>query len=337
MDRLYCTLNELIDELETPGVRAWKETQWLDKIRAASQWIDLNLGSFIPITEARRFDGEGGVDLWVDPLLAVTSIVDDTLTLQSTDYLLYPRQKLWENGPYVRITIDPDATTLAVWSLDDDIIVVTGRWGLYERTKSTGATASQADGTTTALEVSTAAEISPGAVLLIGTEQELVESTGSPMDSTADLAEDVDASEEEIDVTDGTKVAIGETIRVDFEQMRVRDKQSNTLLVERCWNGTKRTIHTSGTAVNVYRTFTVKRGANGTTAAAHTTAAISRYVPPDDVAHLCRKLAALKLKSAQSGFAGKVGNAELGEVFYMQEYPKDDIEKIRSNYFVPIL
>ncbi len=337
MDRLYCTLNELIDELDDPGVRAWKETQWMDKIRAASEWIDKAIGNFIPVTEARRFDGEGGVDLWVDPLLAVTSIVDDTLTLLSTDYLLYPRDRLWENGPYVRITIDPDATTLSVWSLEDDIIVITGRWGMYELTKATGATVAAQNNSSTDLVASSGAEISPGAVLLIGTEQELVEATGSPTDSTANLAEDVDSSEEEIDLSDGTKVAIGETIRVDFEQMRVRDKQTNTILVERGWNGTKRTTHTSTADVYVYRTFTVKRGANGTTAAEHTTASISRYVAPDDIAHLCRKMAALKLKSAQSGFAGKVGNAELGEVSYFKEFPETDIEKVKSNYFVPMV
>jgi hypothetical protein len=334
---MYCTLNELIDELETPGVRAWKETQWLDKIRAASEWIDKTIGNFIPITEARRFDGEGGIDLAAAPLLAVTSIVDDELTLTVSDYLLYPRQRLWENGPYCRITIDPDAPSLSVWSAGDDIIVVTGRWGMYELTKSTGATASQATSTETSLVVDNAANIGPGAALLIGTEQELVEATGSSTDSTANLGEDLDASEEEIDLSDGTKVNIGETIRIDFEQMKVRDKQTNTALVERGWNGTKRTTHANAADVYAYRTFTVKRGANGTTAAAHTSAAVSRYVVPDDITHLCRKMAALKLKSAQSGFAGKIGNAELGEVSYFKEFPEDDIKKVMSNYFVPVL
>src|SRR3970040_325024 len=111
MDRLYCTLAELIDDLQLPGVRS--EAALLARIQSASDWIDRNIGRFVPVTETRRLDGPGGLLLFIPPLTAVTSIDDDTTTLLTTDYLLYPRNRRWENGPYTRVEIDPDAGSLS--------------------------------------------------------------------------------------------------------------------------------------------------------------------------------------------------------------------------------
>jgi hypothetical protein len=335
MDRNYCTLTELIDDLDLAGVKAWKEQQALDKIKDASDWIDRHLGAFIPVTEIRYFDGYGGIDLWVGAVLAVTTIIDDGDTLASNDYLLYPLERLWELGPYDRITVDPDAPSFAAWSHKENVISINGRWGLYERTIATGATVSAQDGTSTALVVDNGAVIGLGAVLLIDNEQEMVEDYGATTDSTATLNGALDASSEEVAVSDGAQVNVNEIIKVEFEQMKVRDISGNTLLVQRGWNGTKKVTHADTTAVYVYRTFTVKRGVNGTTAATHSSAPVSRYVPPDIVNYLCRQMSTLMLKKAQSGYAGKVGNVELGEVFYMSEFPKGVIKEIKSTFFIP--
>jgi hypothetical protein len=335
MDRNYCTLTELMDDLDLAGVKAWKEQQALDKIKDASDWIDRHLGEFIPVTETRKFDGFGGIDLWVGAVLAVDTIIDDGETLQASDYLLYPLGRLWELGPYARITIAPDATALSSWSHEEDIISIAARWGKYEHTIDTGTTVSAQNDSDAALVVDNGAVIGLGAVLLIDTEQELVEAYGAATDSTATLNGDLDASSEEVPVSDGTKLGINEIIKVEFEQMVVRDISGNTLLVERGWNGTKKVTHAATTAAYVYRTFTVKRAVNGTTAAAHSTANIGRYVPPDIVNYLCRQIATLMLKKAQSGYAGKIGDANLGEVFYQNEFPKSVIKQIKSTFFIP--
>lgn len=335
MNRLYCTLAEVLDDLEEPGVS--KEAQALKFVYTASNWIDENLGKFIPVTEARRYDGNGRVEMMIDPILAVTSIVSDEITLLESDYLLYPRQRCWENGPYTRMRIGPDATSLAAFSSLRDSIVVTGRYGLYERSVATGATTASQLLAATSLVVDDASGISPGAVLLIGSEQELVRATGATTESGSDLDEELDASEEEVDVSDGTLLHAGETIKIDFEQMKVLDIKDDTLLVERGYNGSKKTSHESTAYVYVYRTFTVERGVNGTTAAAHTTAAVSRYAAPDEINYLCRQIAALMFRKAKSGYAGRTGNTELGTVFYHDEFPRDTIEKIRWDYYLPAL
>jgi len=37
------------------------------------------------------------------------------------------------------------------------------------------------------------------------------------------------------------------------------------------------------------------------------------------------------MRKAETGFAGKTGNVELGEVFYHNEFP-EQIEKVAKNY-----
>lgn len=66
-------------------------------------------------------------------------------------------------------------------------------------------------------------------------------------------------------------------------------------------------------------------------AAAHTNAAVSKYLVPDDVSWLCRQIAGLMVKKAESGFAGKSGNEATGETFYFNEFPSQ-IKEIKKNY-----
>lgn len=340
-DRLYANLAELEHDLNyDQGVR--DVSRALERIRAASDWIDQNIGIFIPKTEARRFDGPArdNQNLIVENLLAETEVKDDTDVLLTTDYLLYPRQRLWENGPYHRIQLDPDAVTISGFSPEDDIIVVTGRWGLYEETVDVGTDLNDASHTDskTALIVDDGSKISPGMVLRIGTEQFLVEDIGALTAAITTTNEALDASEEEVTVVDGSLVNVGEIIRVNFEKMRILDISTNDLLVARGYLHTKKVTHTTGANVDVHRTFTVKRGVNGTTAAAQAdNADINRYLPPWQVNWLCRQMGGLMEKKAATGFAGKTANVELGEVFYHDEFPEKVIDEIKQNYMVPIL
>lgn len=264
MDRLYACVSEVMDDI---GDDTKPHSELVYRcIRSASAWIDRRAGWFIPTTETRRFDGDGTGRLRVDPLLAVTTLVDDATTLTSTDYLLYPRGRHWENGPYTSIEIDPDSSH-GFWSDERDAIAITGRWGKYEESivlsGVTVANTTQITDSGTTLKVANGPAVSPGMVLKIESEQVLV--TG---------ISDLSAGE-----------------------------------------------------------YVVKRGINGTTAAAHANGvAISRYVPPDDVGYLCRHMAAVMREKARSKFAGKVGNAELGEAFYFQEFPKDPIKQVVGNY-----
>lgn len=337
MNRLYCTVDELLSELDAEGVKAFSEARILDKIRSSSEWITRNIGGFIPLADTRNFDGDGSNELDVDPLLAVTMLTVDGVSIASTEYLLYPLNRLWDGGPYLRLVIDPDATALFSFPRVRNANEIAGRWGLYEDHQATGASvASQEVGATT-LTVDNGGLISAGAVLLIEDEQQLVTGREAPTDSTANTNEAFAADDDVLTVTDGTQVKVGEIIRVNFEQMKILDVSGNDLLVIRGWNRTKRAAHLTAQDVYVYRTYTVKRGVNGTTAAEHTAKAVERYHPPADVSWLCRQMAGLMLKKADSGFSGRVGNEATGETFYYSEFPKGVIENVKNNYFVPRL
>src|SRR3990167_8932281 len=180
MDRLYATVAEVMSDLGDDT--APHNALIYQRIESASRYIEGKsaLGAnFIPLTAAKRYDGRGGKTIWVDPLTSITSIVDDTTTLASTDYLLYPRNRHFDPsyGPYTRIDLDPDAASLTAWANERDIVVVTGKWGKWEQTISTGLTVANTTSIAagvTALKVNDGGKMTAGMVLLCGSEQMLV-------------------------------------------------------------------------------------------------------------------------------------------------------------------
>ncbi len=159
-----------------------------------------------------------------------------------------------------------------------------------------------------------------------------MQSTGAATDSTGALGASLDANSDVLTMDDGSLINVGEVIQIGTEDMRVLKINTNEVYVERSWNGTLAASYSSATQVNVYRTFVVKRGINGTTAAAHDTKSASRFIPPSDINWLCRQIAGLMIKKAQTSFAEKTANIELGEVFYIDEFPRRQIAEIKKNY-----
>jgi hypothetical protein len=315
--QVYCTLDELISDLNLVG----NEAKLLDRIKAASTFIFRRIGQFIPIVETRSYQGNGSTTQQVDPLLSASSVTNNGTTI--TDYDLYPLNGYWQNGPHTRLEAD-----VASW----DVVEVDGAWGKYLESVSIGETVSQLVNATT-LTVANGANISPGMVLLLESEQELITGWGAATAATSLLAEALDEAEEEITVDDGTEFNEGEVIQISTEDCLVRMVRGDVLVVGRGWNNTTKQTHADDSPISVYRTVTVTRAVNGTTAAAHTTVAASRYVPPEDVNWLCRQMAGLMHKKAQSGFSGRVGNAETGESFYYNEFPSQ-IKEVKRNYQV---
>jgi hypothetical protein len=173
-------------------------------------------------------------------------------------------------------------------------------------------------------------------VLLIESEMQYVNGTGSPTAEVTALSAGCDNQTETLSVASSADLHPGEIIRVDFEQMKVLDKKTGKVNVLRGWAGTTKTAHASSADVDVYKVFTVERGVNGSTAAQHAAnAVIRRYTAPEDVNYLTRQIATLMMKKAQTGYAGRSGNAETGETFYNFEFPKDVIARVKRNYFIP--
>lgn len=334
----YCTVEELIGDLGLTG----DEAMLLSRIRAASKHILNTIGNFVPIGDTRTFLAGPSQTLPVFPLLAATTVTDYQTVIAASGYRLSPLNRLWLNGPYQWIEkaaaynerVWPDLDSGLCWDVNGSTIA--GKWGLYEELADLGTTVSQLISATT-LAVSNGSLVSPGMVLLIESEQEMVTAgNGGPGSADGTLATSlvngtITADEEMVTVDNGSEFHAGEVLRVEFEDMKIRRIAGNVLLCGRGWNGTTKAPHTDNSAVYVYRTFTVSRGMNGTTAAAHTSAAVSRYVIPEDVNWLCREVAGLMRMKAKVNFAAKSGSAELGEAFYFNEFPRQ-IETIKRNY-----
>ena len=332
--QLFCTAAELESDLGLAGsVRA---EVMLEKIAAASDFIQKRLGWFIPVTRTLYFNGMGRERLYIPALLGLTgSIVNDGNTLVDADFTYYPNGRHWANGPYSRLDVGPNALNISAWVSEDEGVVIPGRWGLYEETELTDATVNNTTSQSASqltLLVSDGSKVSPGMVLLIGTEQEHVTGWGDPTAAVTTLSVAVDAVTTEFTLA-AASLNVGEIGRIGLEQFKVLDKNGTLYYVQRAWNKTRQAVHTINSSVDVYRTVEVVRGVNGTTAAIHLNGvSVSRYKAPSDVNYLCRQIAALMLKKAQAGFAGKIGNADTGETTYTNEFPMIAMREIEDNY-----
>ncbi len=124
-------------------------------------------------------------------------------------------------------------------------------------------------------------------------------------DSGTATAEELDATETGVDVVDGTKVEVGNTILVESEQMYVTAVATNTL--------------------------TVVRGVNGTTAATHATAkTVYVYQYPGPVIEACLIQAARIWKRKDAPF-GVTGATEFGQASVIVRLDPD-VRQLLSTY-----
>lgn len=103
--QLFCTVSDLVADKQAPGL---DEARMFEAIKEASDVIQKDLGWFIPVILTRSFNGRGLIRLFVPPLLAVTSIINDAntdnpVTLTTADYILQPDHGFWAHGDSGRI------------------------------------------------------------------------------------------------------------------------------------------------------------------------------------------------------------------------------------------
>ncbi len=79
--------------------------------------------------------------------------------------------------------------------------------------------------------------------------REEIEDSGADIDEGAQYS----AADTTLTVTDGTKFATGQTIRIESEQLHIAAISVNDLTVERGVNGTTAATHDDGTDIDVYR------------------------------------------------------------------------------------
>lgn len=149
-----------------------------------------------------------------------------------------------------------------------------------------------------------------GSIVLIGTER-LITTARSMSDTGQNLQSNMDDNQSDtiVDVTDGTVFAVGEVILLGAERMLIIDIAGNNLIVDRAFDGTVLQAHTSPVDIYAARTFTVRRGALGSTAASHTALdSVYAHEFPGLVNELCIAEATVLLEQNSAGYARVVGS-----------------------------
>lgn len=325
MSNCYTTLEQFKEALAIHG--SDRDVLIARKIAAASRTIDEQMGRrFIPILATRYYPWpqrtrDARQHLWLDEdLISVDTdglkTANGTVTIDATDFLLEPVNT---GPPYRTIEIDlgDSVAADAAFGSDDSAqraVSVQGKWGYGEDTEAAGTLAVAIVATTaTTLVCSDGSLIDVGHTLLIGTEQLFV--SGRATVDTAcntDGALTGEANEITVTVDDGTKVKAGEVVLVNSEKFYVVDVVGNDLTVKRAWDASVLAAHDDTQDVYAFRTLTVVRGVNGTTAAIHLiNVAISKYAPPEPIQALCLALALFNYQQDKGGRTGIVGDTEL--------------------------
>lgn len=243
--------------------------------------------------------------LWLDgnDLISLTSMISGGIPI--TAYLLEPQRY---GPPYTRVEIDLHSNAgFGGGNTPQRNIEMTGVWGYRNDEATAGALAGAVDGSVATITVTDGAAIGVGDLIRVDSERLLVvgrqqTSTGQTLQSALTAS----SASTAVTVTDGTAYSVDEVILLDAESMLIVDIAGNTLIVKRAWDGSVLATHT-GSTIYASRTLTVERGALGTTAAAHDSAAsIYRFLYPPLIRRLGIAEAMSQLGLEKGGYARSV-------------------------------
>lgn len=285
--------------------------------RDADRLCNRQAGGFWPEVRTRRFDFPDVASptawrLWLDSpeLVSVTSVTSGGVTLDPASVLPRPD----DGPPFDRIELDRSSTaTFGLGSTPQRDVTVTGVWGYSLDVETVGALAASVSSTT-----ATTIDVTDGTVgvwdLLTIDSERLVVTGRANLDTTQVLGGSGLAGSSAavaVTVSDGTKFTVDEVLTVEAERLLVTDVAGNTLTVRRAFDGTVLTSHAAGVPIYAARRLTVTRGALGTTAATHSSAAaVKRHVWPDLVSDYVVAAAGASVIATSSGMARTAGSGE---------------------------
>lgn len=269
---------------------------------------------FYPEVDTRYFDwpvqGARPWRLWLNQheLISASALIAGGTTIAASNYFLRPD----DGPPFTHVEIDLSSSAgFSAGSTHQRAISIAGVYGHSADEEAAGALAEALDTTETGVDVTDSSAIGVGNIIKVDSERMIV--TGKGMLDTGQNVSTLTASKADVSITSITAgtLIVDETILVDSERMRVVDVAGTTVTVERAYDGSVLAAHTVGADIYAPRTLTVTRGALGTTAATHlTAAAITRHLVPDLVQELCVAKALNTLLQRRSGYARTIGSGD---------------------------
>lgn len=291
----YATCEQVARSLEVLN-SSYATAQILDTINAASRSAEGFLHRrFYPELRTVAFDwpttrslATWEIDLQDQELISLATV--DSGGTDITASCILRRGDDLDEPPYSTLSID--LSTSAAFSAGTTwqrAILVEGLYGEKDTdTSLAGAALSGAIASTSATSVTVAVsggqlDVGIGSLLLVGSERMLVVNRRMSTIGITTSQAMVDLQSNNSFTTAGaSSLAVGETILIDSERMKIRDIAGSTVIVERAYDGTVLADHSSGTTIYGLRTLTVHRGVLGSTAATHSDAAavyVHQYPP----------------------------------------------------------
>ena len=254
-------------------------------------------------------------------LISVNTLTAGGTVITGTDYFL----RRWDNidePPYTLIEINlSSSSSFRSGTTFQRAISIDGLWGDKDTDVSipSGSLGASINSSVTTIIINPSGGNYPvgvGSIVLIGTER-MVLTTRLMSDTAQNLQNALTATNnaKTVTVTDGTAFAIEETILIDSERMRIDDIAGNNLTVTRAVDGTALAVHNASTAdIFALRTFTARRAALGSTAAAHTIGDSVYAHRFEMLTPLINELniaeAIVMLEQASGGYARTVGSGD---------------------------
>lgn len=299
----YATVEQLMAATDFK-TSAYLEDRLLRELKSASRKIEKRyLRHFYPKTETREYvspdthspDTASSTGFFLDgDLLSLTSVTVDGSAKSNVE--LWP--KPW----------GPPYSWIGVTGTD---ITIVGVWGFTQDTDPAGALAEALDASETDVDVTDGSKTGIGDLLIVDSERMIVEGKTN-LDTGQTLQSDMAAQDNDVTVavSTGSAFNVGEVILLDSERMKIVDIAGNNLTVRRRWSGSVLAAH-SGSSIYAARRLTVERGALGSTAATHSTAAsIVRNVAPGPIVDLCIAEAIHTFEQESSGYGKTVGSGD---------------------------
>jgi hypothetical protein len=305
----YASREDVMQVLDTRAA-AYTSGQIDRAIDSASRNVEgLCHRIFYPLTATKYFDFPNWQRastgrLWLDgnEIVSVTNFVSGGVTIPQGNYFLEPNMF---GPPYDRIDVNLGSTSALAAGPNtwQQSLAVTGVWMGCAPDEASAGTLAAAVSTTSATTITVAgANIGVGRVLRIDTERMIVtEKTYISSGQSGTLTLNLNA--QILAVSDSTVFKLREELLIDAERVLVIDIAGNNLIVKRAYAGTTLAAHTAST-IYFGRQLTVTRGALGTTAATHLTAApIARHLVPPLAEELTVAYALIRGLNESVGYA----------------------------------
>lgn len=224
-------------------------------------------------------------------VLTVSSLTAGGSAISLSDFFLEPDERDNRAGAtQIHIDRDSSAALISGTAGAQRAIAIVGQFGSWSDERITTTLNEALDTSETQIDLNSGSSISVGDLIRVDSERMIVTEeamTASGQTLQANIAASM--AGQAVTVSVGAEFSVGEVILIDTERMLITAVSGNTLIVKRAVDGTTLAAHTSTTAISAVRTFTVERGAVGTTAATHSDdAVVYRHYPPDLIRLLTR-------------------------------------------------